>query len=228
MLARGQQINYHYESASTPPASTPSHRPRHALPIHHSVLDRCAATTFQPCLAQEDSAPSPEFRSRSTSPRVQTSGSARRRQGGRGTCSVFATVEAIEFAQAKMSGKGFAMSVEFANWAANQATGRNDDGDFFKNIIAGVKAHGICPKRPCRTIQRSHQRESSRGRDFPGGRVHEANAAGVPLAQRLAQESPDSTMLTFNESRRYWQPVHRSVQVPITASCLWAMKTTPR
>ena len=42
------------------------------------------------------------------------------------------------------------------------------------------------------------------------------------------EESPDSTMLTFNASKRYWRPVHRSVLVHTTACCLWAMKTTPR
>jgi hypothetical protein len=36
------------------------------------------------------------------------------------------------------------MSVEFANWAANEATGRRDDGDFFHNIIRGIEKHGIC------------------------------------------------------------------------------------
>jgi hypothetical protein len=47
-----------------------------------------------------------------------------RRQGRRGTCSVFATVEALEFAASRVAGRGERFSVEFANWAANAATGR--------------------------------------------------------------------------------------------------------
>jgi C1A family cysteine protease len=68
-------------------------------------------------------------------------------QGERGTCSVFATVEAVEFALANCTGKGEHLSVEFANWAANSATGRKDDGDFFHNIIRGISKFGICPER---------------------------------------------------------------------------------
>lgn len=67
-----------------------------------------------------------------------------RRQGRRGTCSVFATVEALEFAAGRAAGHGKRLSVEFANWAANAATGRHDDGDFFHNIIRGIDSHGIC------------------------------------------------------------------------------------
>jgi hypothetical protein len=67
-----------------------------------------------------------------------------RRQGKRGTCSVFATDGALEFAVARATGKTSRLSVEFANWAANAATGRQDDGDFFHNIIRGIEKHGIC------------------------------------------------------------------------------------
>ena len=73
-------------------------------------------------------------------------GLIQREQRGRGTCSVFATVEAVEFARAKQTGDGVAMSVEFANWAANEATARGDDGDFFHNIIKGIERFGLCPE----------------------------------------------------------------------------------
>lgn len=69
-----------------------------------------------------------------------------RPQGNRGTCSVFATVEAVEFACARVTDKGVTLSVEFANWAANESTGRTDDGDFFHNIIKGIEKHGLCPE----------------------------------------------------------------------------------
>jgi hypothetical protein len=77
-------------------------------------------------------------------PKLEKWGLTQRRQGRRGTCSVFTVVEAVEFACAAESDKGSALSVEFANWAANDATGRADDGDFFHNIIRGIKKHGIC------------------------------------------------------------------------------------
>lgn len=72
-------------------------------------------------------------------------GLTQRKQGSRGTCSVFATIESVEFAVAKATGRGQRLSVEFANWAANRSTGRQDDGDFFKNIIRGCTEFGICP-----------------------------------------------------------------------------------
>lgn len=68
-----------------------------------------------------------------------------RAQGQRGTCSVFTTVEAVEFAHAKAAGEGSALSIEFANWAANAVTKQDDDGDFFYNIIKGLEQYGICP-----------------------------------------------------------------------------------
>jgi C1A family cysteine protease len=92
------------------------------------------ATTVQAALpAQVDLRP--EFK------RLKLS---QRRQGERGTCSVFATVEAIEFAIGRATGHAPRLSVEFANWAANAATKRNDDGDFFHNIMRGVERFGIC------------------------------------------------------------------------------------
>jgi len=71
-------------------------------------------------------------------------GLTQRIQGRRGTCSVFATVEGLEFALARSTGRGERLSIEFANWAANSTTGRTDDGDFFHNIIKGIQARGIC------------------------------------------------------------------------------------
>ena len=67
-----------------------------------------------------------------------------RAQGARGTCSMFATIGALEFAASRAKGSSQRFSVEFANWAANAATGRKDDGDFFHNIIRGIEVHGVC------------------------------------------------------------------------------------
>lgn len=79
-------------------------------------------------------------------PEFEKLGLLQRSQGDRGTCSVFAAVEAVEFAHGTIVGEGSPLSVEFANWAANAATKRNDDGDFFHNIIKGIEQYGICPE----------------------------------------------------------------------------------
>jgi endonuclease YncB( thermonuclease family) len=98
-----------------------------------------------PVIAEDDPASTVLPKTVDLRPAFDEFGLLQRRQGTRGTCSVFTTVEAVEFAQAKLAEKGSALSVEFANWAANEATGRNDDGDFFHNIIRGIEEYGICP-----------------------------------------------------------------------------------
>ncbi len=66
------------------------------------------------------------------------------RQGERGTCSVFTTNSALEFAISRRTGKGVRLSVEYLNWAANQATGHPTDGQFFHNCLAGFDKLGVC------------------------------------------------------------------------------------
>jgi hypothetical protein len=66
------------------------------------------------------------------------------RQGHRGTCSVFTTTSALEFAFSRNTGKSVRLSVEYLNWAANQATGHATDGQFFHNCLAGFRKFGIC------------------------------------------------------------------------------------
>jgi len=68
----------------------------------------------------------------------------RRSQASRPTCSVFAVVGALEFTQAKYGKKPEYLSVEYANWAKNQAVGTSTDGGFFHNIWRGIRRHGIC------------------------------------------------------------------------------------
>jgi C1A family cysteine protease len=77
-------------------------------------------------------------------PDFEKYGFNQRAQGKRGTCSVFATLEAVEFEIARHRGKIEPLSVEFSNWAANEVTSRKDDGDFFHNIIRGIEKHGLC------------------------------------------------------------------------------------
>ncbi len=77
-------------------------------------------------------------------PKFALLGLKQRIQGRRDTCSVFTVVEAAEFATAQSEGRGLPLSVEFANWAANECTGRRDEGDFFHNILRGMEAYGVC------------------------------------------------------------------------------------
>lgn len=67
-----------------------------------------------------------------------------RKQGARPTCSVFATVGAMDYAVARKLNRGVPLSVEFANWAGNRAINHDQDGHFFWEIIKGYELHGIC------------------------------------------------------------------------------------
>ena len=67
-----------------------------------------------------------------------------RKQGARNTCSVFATVGAMEYAVARRLDRGVPLSVEFLNWAGDDVIGRPQDGHFFSSVIRGYEKHGIC------------------------------------------------------------------------------------
>ncbi len=67
-----------------------------------------------------------------------------RPQGARGTCSIFTTCSAIEFALARVRGRATRLSPEFLNWAASQAAGAPSDGNFFHHALAGFARFGIC------------------------------------------------------------------------------------
>lgn len=69
-----------------------------------------------------------------------------RLQGGRGTCSVFTMAGAIEYALAQPRQHGPVVSVEFLNWASNDATANTHDGGFFSDLWTGYSAHGVCPE----------------------------------------------------------------------------------
>ena len=69
---------------------------------------------------------------------------ALRKQGQRETCSVFATIGAMEYALARKRDRGVALSVEYLNWAGDQAIQRPQDGHYFSSVIRGYKKFGIC------------------------------------------------------------------------------------
>jgi len=66
-----------------------------------------------------------------------------RSQGDRNTCSVFTMAGALEFALAKR-GKTEPLSVEFLNWASNDAARRTEDGSYFSDLWKGFRAYGAC------------------------------------------------------------------------------------
>jgi len=77
-------------------------------------------------------------------PRLAGWGIMPRRQGRRGTCSVFVVAGALEYALARKLDQGAHLSVEFLNWASNKAIGHDGDGGFFHDILKGSDAYGVC------------------------------------------------------------------------------------
>jgi hypothetical protein len=71
-------------------------------------------------------------------------GLTQRLQGGRGTCSVFTMAGALEYALATQQRRATVLSVEFLNWASNQATTNRDDGSFFSDLWSGFERYGVC------------------------------------------------------------------------------------
>jgi hypothetical protein len=85
--------------------------------------------------------------------RLKSLGIGPRRQGARGTCSVFAVTLALEWALAGRRGRGEALSQEFLNWASNRAVDDDADGGFFHDLWKGYEEYGIssealCPYEP--------------------------------------------------------------------------------
>lgn len=80
-------------------------------------------------------------------PRFKKWGLGPRVQGKRGTCSVFAVAGALEYALATKRGRGTQLSVDYLNWASNQALGEMEDGSFFSGLWQGFTIHGACPEQ---------------------------------------------------------------------------------
>lgn len=88
--------------------------------------------------------PNPPPPSADLRPQLEKWGFLPRAQGGRGTCSVFVVTEALEFALARRTDQPAVLSVEYLDWAADAASGRRADGDFFHRCLAGFERFGIC------------------------------------------------------------------------------------
>ncbi|MHB0957063.1 MAG: DUF2961 domain-containing protein [Pirellulaceae bacterium] len=88
---------------------------------------------------EDESAASVDLR-----PNFESRGLITRVQGNRGTCSVFVMTGVIEYAVAGRQGRSSPLSVEFLNWASNQAAGEAEDGGFFSDLWKGFARFGIC------------------------------------------------------------------------------------
>jgi len=115
----------------------------HSRTLQISIL---AATIFSigACRAAHIVAPQTLPASVDLRPDLEAQGVRPRGQGPRGTCSVFTTSDAIEYALAKHRGKAQSLSVEFLNWAAACFAGADSDGAFFHNALGGYERFGIC------------------------------------------------------------------------------------
>jgi len=83
-------------------------------------------------------------------PQIGQMGLGVRSQGGRGTCSVFASTFLVEFKLSQeRSLTGMDLSEEYLNAVTNRATGRTDDGDFFSSISEGYKSFGVVDEVWC-------------------------------------------------------------------------------
>jgi hypothetical protein len=60
---------------------------------------------------------------------------------------VFALTGALEYAMANRDNRGIRLSVEFLNWASNQATGDREDGGFFSDLWRGFTVYGVCTEQ---------------------------------------------------------------------------------
>jgi len=54
---------------------------------------------------------------------------------------------ALEYALASKTDQPKRLSVEFLNWASNQAMGEMRDGGFFSDIWRGFTIYGACPEQ---------------------------------------------------------------------------------
>ena len=59
---------------------------------------------------------------------------------------MFTMAGALEYALARDQQHGTALSIEFLNWASNEATTNSHDGGFFSDLWTGFATYGVCPE----------------------------------------------------------------------------------
>ena len=119
------------------------------------------------------------IRSADLRPEFERLGLATKAQGRRPTCSVCVTVAAIEFAVSRREGVSRPMSVEYANWAANQVLeNRTEDrGQFFHHLLEGFDRFGLCSESAMPYEARWTATEPSAEAKAEAARVRESGLA---------------------------------------------------
>ena len=163
-------------------------------------------------------------------PQFDAYGLPPRAQGHRPTCSVFTVAAAFEFAFARLRGHGERLSVEYLNWAANAATGRRDDGDFFHCVLAGYERFGVCPDALLPYANKfASELVPPPDALVAGGRLRAE--AGDRLRVRWLRPIGNGPGLDAAQSTTCgarWRAVFRSPPAAATAACWSATATTPR
>jgi len=127
----------------------------HFHPMFHRVLCRLALAAglllLQGALAAPPSNNSPDIGSLASSidlrPTFEKWDLGPRVQGKRNTCSAFTIAGSLEYALVSKRERGTRLSVEFLNWASNQALRQTKDGGFFSYLWRGFMIYGICPEQ---------------------------------------------------------------------------------
>ena len=88
------------------------------------------------------------------------------RQGDRGTCSVFTTNSALEFAFSRYMGKSVHLSVEYLNWAGNQVTGHPRTGNSFTTALPALASSASATPPICLTPRSSTHASHRPGRQW--------------------------------------------------------------
>ncbi len=157
--------------------------------------------SLSPCLSAASSDPVPS--SMDLRPNFKQWGLTTRLQGTRNTCSVFTIVGALEYALARQQDQTPSpLSVEYLNWASNQAAQDHSDGSYFSDLWRGFTRYGICTDS-----------------DLPYRDTFDAGLIPSDEIQTRARQSLDSN-LKFHWIKK-WNP-----DTGLTESQLTAIKTT--
>jgi hypothetical protein len=137
-------------------------------------------------------------------------------QGKRGTCSVFAVTGALEYALARRERHGTRLSVEFLNWASNDAVGEAEDGGFFSDLWKGFEMHGIC-----REEEMPYQGEAFDPDRVPSAAARQSAAALRTKGFRLHWIKPWDPNKGLTETE--FQAIRRALtrRWPVCCGMLW-------
>lgn len=138
-----------------------------------------------------------------------------RAQGERPTCSAFVVAQALEFTVARKMGRGRRLSVEYLNWASNDATGEARDGGNFLDLWKGFQEHGICTEASMPYLERFRREQ------VPGEAARSSAKETLALDLRLhwIKEWDPRRGLTDRQLRRVRETL--AAGWPVCAGLLW-------